>query len=88
MERRKRKREEREIKAKLESKDSYLTKEQYEFLNKKIEMAHRRLKEQQLYIDTMELKMIEHLTKRDTKAKEREEASLVGKLTDNVSTAQ
>ena len=88
MDRRKRKRAAREEKMIQESKDSYLTKEQYEFLNKKIEMAHKRLKEQQLYIDTMELKMIEHLTKRDTKAKEREEASLVGKLTDNTNTVQ
>ena len=79
MDRRKRKRAAREEKMIQESKDSYLTKEQYEFLNKKIEMAHKRLKEQQLYIDTMELKMIEHLTKRDTKAKEREEEIALNK---------
>ena len=60
-----------------ESKDSYLNVEQFQFLHKKIEMAHKRLKEQQLCVDNMEMKMIEHLQKRETKMKEREDASSV-----------
>ena len=44
-----------------ESKDSYLNVEQFEFMHKKIDSAHKRLKEQQLCIDKMETKMIEHL---------------------------
>lgn len=41
-----------------EAKDSYLNLDQFMFLQKNIEMASKRLKEQQTYIDQMEKKMI------------------------------
>ena len=44
-----------------ESKESYLNVQQFQFLHKKIDSAHKRLKEQQLVIDGMEMKMIDHL---------------------------
>ena len=50
-----------------ESENSYLNVQQFDFLHKKIEHAHKRLKEQQLVIDSMETKMISHLKQRDTK---------------------
>ena len=47
-----------------DSKDSYLSLDQFQFLQKNIEMAGRRLKEQQTYIDMMEKRMIQQLEKR------------------------
>jgi hypothetical protein len=52
---------------KVESKDSYLNVEQFEFLQRRLEDAHKRLKEQQAQIDKMEEKMITHLQKRKQK---------------------
>ena len=50
-----------------EAKDSYLNLEQFLFLQKNIEAAGKRLKEQQTYIDQMEKKMIAQLENRRKK---------------------
>jgi len=50
-----------------EAKDSYLNLDQFMFLQKNIEMASKRLKEQQTYIDQMEKKMIAQLENRRKK---------------------
>ena len=71
MERRRKRKENYDLRMQTESKDSYLNIEQFEFLHKKIEMSHKRLKEQQEYIDQMETKMITHLTQRKKKEQER-----------------
>ena len=63
---RKQKKEEQLI---SDSKDSYMSKEQFEFLQNNIDLAGKRLREQQNYIDIMETKMIKHLEVR--RAKER-----------------
>lgn len=50
-----------------EAKDSYLNVEQFMYLQKNIDLAAKRLKEQQLYIDQMEKKMIGQLENRRKK---------------------
>lgn len=50
--------QERADKLEQEAKESYLTVDQFSHLHRSIELASRRLKEQQVYIDTMEKKMI------------------------------
>ena len=68
-----------------ESKDSYLNVPQFQFLHKKIDAAHKRLKEQQLVIDGMEMKMIDHLSKRANKMKDKMDATTVMDQVKNVS---
>ena len=64
MERRKKRSEDKKAQLEQEAKDSYLNLEQFEFLQKNIEMAGKRLKEQQMFIDMMEGKMIKQLENR------------------------
>lgn len=58
MERRKQRAIEKREKLVEESNGSYLNLDQYGFLQKNIDMAGKRLKEQQTLIDIMEKKMI------------------------------
>ena len=77
MERRRLRKEAEESKMQSESKDSYLNVDQFKFLHNKIEIAHKKLKEQQLCIDGMEQKMIDHLIKRANKQKDKQDANNV-----------
>ena len=54
-------------------------------MHKKIDAAHKRLKEQQLVIDGMEMKMIDHLSKRANKMKDKMDATTVMDQVKNVS---
>ena len=58
LQRRKERAEQKDTKLESDAKDSYLNKEQFLYLDKNIKEAGKRLKEQQVYIDTMEKKMI------------------------------
>ena len=53
-----------------ESKDSYVNMDQYQFLQSNIEIAGKRLREQQNFIDQMEFKMIKHLEQRRSKERQ------------------
>lgn len=59
-----------------EAKDSYLNVEQFLYLQKNIELAAKRLKEQQVYIDQMEKKMISQLENRRKKEALEDEATI------------
>ena len=67
LQRRKERKELKEARLNEESKDSYLSLDQFKYLQKNIEVAQNRLKEQQNFIDTMESKMIKQLTSRRNK---------------------
>ena len=56
---RRERREAKRLKMEQEAKDSYLNVEQFTYMQTNIEMAGKRLKEQQVYINQMEEKMIE-----------------------------
>ena len=62
-----------------ESKDSYLTKKQFEFIYDRVQTARNSLKAQQEVIDKMETKMIAVIEKRAEKEeKKAQEMRLVG----------
>ena len=61
MEQRKDRKAAKQQQLEAESKDSYINIDQFEFLSNNIEIAGKRLREQQNYIDVMETKMIKHL---------------------------
>ena len=67
LQKRKERKELKEARLNEESKDSYLSLDQFQYLQKNIEVAQKRLKEQQNFIDTMESKMIKQLTNRRNK---------------------
>ena len=60
----------KEQKLDREAKDSYLSKDQFQFMEKMIKGANDALKQQQSYIDIMEQKMITTLSTRRTKEKQ------------------
>ena len=64
LQRRKERAEQKDNDLEMAAKDSYLNKEQFLYLDKNIKEAGKRLKEQQVYIDTMEQKMIKQLERR------------------------
>ena len=55
-----------------QAKDSYLNIEQFIYLQKNIELAAKRMKEQQIYIDQMEKKMIAQIENRRKKEAEQD----------------
>ena len=55
-----------------ESKDSYLTKKQFEFIYDRVQTARNSLKAQQEVIDKMETKMIAVIEKRADKEEKKE----------------
>ena len=61
--------EEREMRKQAESKDSYLTLKQFNFIYDRIQNARKSLKAQQEVIDKMEQKMINVIEKREEKEK-------------------
>ena len=80
MEQKKQRKKQKEEQLERESKDSYISREQFEFLQNNIDMAGKRLREQQNFIDIMETKMIRHLESRrqkERKVSENEQTSFL-----------
>ena len=69
---------ERENKLELQAKESYLSKEQFQFMERMIKQADIALKEQQGYIDKMEQKMIDTLKARRKKENEINDDKYIG----------
>ena len=70
MEAKKQRNKKKEEKREAESKDSYLTLKQFNFIYDRIQTARKSLKAQQEVIDKMETKMISVIEKRNEKEKD------------------
>ena len=76
--------EAREKKKEAESKDSYLTLKQFDFIYDRIQTARKSLKAQQEVIDKMETKMIGVIDKRQEKEEKRNMSAIFGGQDKNI----